>query len=398
MAEEIRIFELKMELDLLASKIKECITEFFPLHANIKGNIYIVADDVEISLPLSEQLQLPSKPLPYKELGGYYDQVKDQLPNFNSPKRYTNFNQFFTESCCMDPDIRESTRKNYSRTLQTLKEYAPNATFADIDQSYIYGYEVYLSSMKLKANSIIKHLKQLKKALHHACKLGYLKNSVESLFRECRVKPERTFKESLTPKELVFLQKYLQDNFSTMADREKEILSGFLFSCLTGLRYSDICRVEYSHIKRIKNKRWIILTMKKTAHKVFVPIEQMFSGRALKVMRLFRRTRGKLFYLPSNAICNRVLKRIFSTIFRNRKNISFHTGRHTAATLLLYYNTPLTTIKGILGHTNIKTTETYATINEATLYHSIAKIRFSELDREEKRLLRTAVQSNIDTF
>ena len=66
------------------------------------------------------------------------------------------------------------------------------------------------------------------------------------------VKPERTFKESLTPKELVFLQKYLQDNFSTMADREKEILSGFLFSCLTGLRYSDICRVEYSHIKRIK--------------------------------------------------------------------------------------------------------------------------------------------------
>ena len=164
-----------MELDLLASKIKECITEFFPLHANIKGNIYIVADDVEISLPLSEQLQLPSKPLPYKELGGYYDQVKDQLPNFNSPKRYTNFNQFFTESCCMDPDIRESTRKNYSRTLQTLKEYAPNATFADIDQSYIYGYEVYLSSMKLKANSIIKHLKQLKKALHHACKLGYLK-------------------------------------------------------------------------------------------------------------------------------------------------------------------------------------------------------------------------------
>ena len=181
MAEEIRIFELKMELDLLASKIKECITEFFPLHANIKGNIYIVADDVEISLPLSEQLQLPSKPLPYKELGGYYDQVKDQLPNFNSPKTYTNFNEFFTESCCMDPDIRESTRKNYFRTLHTLKEYAPNATFADIDQSYVYGYEVYLSSMKLKANSIVKHLKQLKKALHHACKLGYLKNSVPGM-------------------------------------------------------------------------------------------------------------------------------------------------------------------------------------------------------------------------
>ena len=72
-----------------------------------------------------------------------------------------------------------------------------------------------------------------------------------------------------------------------------------------------------------------------------------------------------------------------------KKNISFHTGRHTAATLLLYHNTPLTTIKEILGHTNIRTTETYADINEATIYNSISKIRFRELEKAEKRIART---------
>ncbi|WP_244924111.1 tyrosine-type recombinase/integrase [Bacteroides eggerthii] len=106
-------------------------------------------------------------------------------------------------------------------------------------------------------------------------------------------------------------------------------------------------------------------------------------------MRLFHRTRGKLFHMPSNAVCNRIIKRIYKKLFRGKKNISFHTGRHTAATLLLYHNTPLTTIKEILGHTNIRTTETYADINEATIYNSISKIRFRELEKAEKRIART---------
>ena len=57
--------------------------------------------------------------------------------------------------------------------------------------------------------------------------------------------------------------------------------------------------------------------------------------------------------------------------------------------LMLYHNTPLTTIKEILGHTNIRTTETYADINEATIYNSISKIRFRELEKAEKRIART---------
>ena len=92
--------------------------------------------------------------------------------------------------------------------------------------------------------------------------------------------------------------------------------------------------------------------------------------------------------MPSNAVCNRVIKRVYRKLFRSRKNISFHTGRHTTATLLLYHDTPLTTIKEILGHTNIRTTEIYADINEATIYHSISKIKFKELEKVERRIAR----------
>jgi len=321
-------------------------------------------------------------------LGGYYDKVKAMLPEGETDKHYVAFVDFFSD-VCMETGIRESTRKNYLRTLDTLEEYAPEAAFCDIDKIFVCGYERFLCSMGMKANTIVKHMKHLKKALRQACLKGYIKHSIEELFSLCNVKPEKTFRESLTTKELVVLYQFQENNFDTMEEKEREILSGFLFSCLTGLRYSDICKVEYSNIKRIRNKRWLFLTMKKTSQKVFVPIEQMFSGKALEVIRLFHRTREKLFYMPSNAVCNRVIKRVYKKLFRSRKNISFHVAHHTTATLLLYHDTPLTTIKEILGHTNIRTTEIYADINEATIYNSISKIKFKELEKVERRIARS---------
>lgn len=378
-------------IDILVTKIRNCITDFLSQTdiSEIKGNIYLFNGDKEINISISEVWKIAEEvPLEDKELGGYYDQVKSTLPEKDTGKNYNTFIDFFSD-ICHDINIKDSTRKNYFRTLDTLKEYAPAARFCNIDKTFVCGYELFLLSLKMRANTIIKHMKHLKKAFHQACRKGYLKFSIEELFSLCSVKQEKTFKESLTSKELVILYQYLQTEFETMADREKEILAGFLFSCLTGLRYSDICSVEYSNIKRIRNKRWLFLTMKKTGQKIFVPIEQMFSGRALGVMRLFHRTRGKLFHMPSNTVCNRIIKRIYKKLFRGKKNISFHCGRHTAATLLLYHNTPLTTIKEILGHTNIRTTETYADINEATIYNSISKIRFRELEKAEKRIART---------
>lgn len=379
------------ELNILVIKLRDCISDFLSQtgRTDIKGNIYLFQNGKELCISISEICKISEEyPLKEKKLGGYYDQVKLNLPKGESNKNYKMFTDFFSD-ICYDINIKDSTRKNYFRTLDTLKRYAPDAQFCNIDKTFVCGYESFLVSLKMKANTIVKHMKHLKKAFHQACRRGYLKDTVEESFSFCNVKQEKTFKESLTSKELVILYQYLQTKFGAMTDKDREILAGFLFSCFTGLRYSDICSVEYSNIKKIRNKRWLFLQMKKTGQKVFVPIEQMFSGKALEIMRLFHRTRGKLFYMPSNAICNRLIKRIYKKLFRGKKNISFHTGRHTAATLLLYHNTPLTTIKEILGHTNIRTTETYADINEATIYNSISQIKFRELEKIEKRIART---------
>ena len=42
-----------------------------------------------------------------------------------------------------------------------------------------------------------------------------------------------------------------------------------------------------------------------------------------------------------------------------KKHITFHCSRHTFATLQLERDTDIYTIKGMLGHTNVKTTQIY---------------------------------------
>lgn len=270
------------------------------------------------------------------------------------------------------------TKLNYKRTKELLIEFAPLASYQDIDKRFIRAFEIYLTRKNLCANTILKYLKCLKRALRLAQQTGQIKETIEELFSLTVTKAEIIRKESLTPHELNKLQEYLISNFTNMESDYREALSAFLFSCYTGIRYSDICQLTYTDMKRIKNKRWLIFTMQKTKQKVYVPLDQIFGGRALKIMRLFHRTRGKLFYLPSNAKCNRVIKRVYKNQQIGKKNISFHTGRHTAATLLLFYKIPLTTIQSILGHHHITTTEIYAEQNEATIYNSIKGVKFKE--------------------
>ena len=75
----------------------------------------------------------------------------------------------------------------------------------------------------------------------------------------------------------------------------------------------------------------------------------------------------------------------FIKSFRGKKIFPFTPEGILQLLFCFYHNTPLTTIKEILGHTNIRTTETYADINEATIYNSISKIRFRELEKAEKK-------------
>ena len=51
------------------------------------------------------------------------------------------------------------------------------------------------------------------------------------------------------------------------------------------------------------------------------------------------------------------------------QNVSFHTARHTNATLLIYNGINITTVQKLLGHKSVRTTQIYANIMDMTIVH-----------------------------
>ena len=55
------------------------------------------------------------------------------------------------------------------------------------------------------------------------------------------------------------------------------------------------------------------------------------------------------------------------------KRISFHTARHTNATLLIYSGVNITTVQKLLGHKSVKTTQVYTNIMDITIVRDLEK-------------------------
>lgn len=269
----------------------------------------------------------------------------------------------FMEQEIAQANIRESTRKLHYDTLNQLKDFTEEITIQSITADFIEHFDSYLRQHKLSINTIARHMKTLKRYTNVARKKGIITHYP---FLNYTIKSEQTHRDALSEKELGTLESY-QDSL----EKPNEALNAFLFSCYTGLRYSDICLLSKKDIYTINRKKWIVIKMYKTSKEVRIPISIIFDGKALSLTKSIPRQRGKLFHLQSNQQTNRELKRIAKQV--GIKNITFHTARHTCATLLLYRGVSLTTVQKILGHQSVKTTQIYSAVTDLTLERELKK-------------------------
>lgn len=160
----------------------------------------------------------------------------------------------------------------------------------------------------------------------------------------------------------------------------QQVKMSFMFSCFTGLRLSDIRHIKWGDIKKTGDTYRYSIIMQKTQE----PITNKLNADA---MRWLPHSKGRpdqpIFDLPTTATIEKALD-TWSHTARIAKHVTFHTARHSYATMALMAGTDLYTISKLLGHHDIKTTTIYATVIDAARDTAIDNISRLYQNRQKK--------------
>lgn len=141
-----------------------------------------------------------------------------------------------------------------------------------------------------------------------------------------------------------------------------------LFSCLTGLRISDILKLEWSDFGIAPDRGYCIrIRTQKTKTEATLPISYEAFELCGEVGT------GRVFKGLTRSMINYPLKQWLSDAGIT-KHVTFHCFRHTFATLQIAAGTDIYTVSKMLTHRNVSTTQIYAELVNEKKRESANKI------------------------
>lgn len=181
-------------------------------------------------------------------------------------------------------------------------------------------------------------------------------NPIQDLAKEERFHVPDKHREYLTADEL---KRFLAVETRTQAERT--VQKAFGFSCMTGLRLWDMQRLRWSDIKDTGEVLMVSIVQQKTGRPVTVPLNEL--AISLLPPRPENGEDGIIFPLvkkPDNVA--KYVRRIKEKA-GIEKDFTYHSSRHSAATLAITAGAELYSVSKILGHGCIVSTQVYASVN-----------------------------------
>jgi integrase len=256
---------------------------------------------------------------------------------FSSSKEAINFIDFFKNfsSTKQDTNYRISLdhfKRFYKKDLLDIKK---------IDFAISSEFKNYLLSLNITPYTAQHYFAAFKAALNHAVKLREIEYNPAGTLT---IKFQRKRIERLTLTELQALI-----NTECKFD---DLKNGFLFSCFTGLRISDIRNLKFSNIKGDR----VQIIQKKTNTEADIKMNKT----AIKI--LSEQVKAKvdkfIFHIPHGGKTSKRLKEWILAAGIEKK-ITFHCSRHTFGCLLVENGADVFTVKQIMTHKDIRTTLQY---------------------------------------
>lgn len=268
-------------------------------------------------------------------------------------------------------------------TLKHLVDYQDGRPlpFNSITPEWINKYIQNHLLKKVSNNTAFDYIRNMFTALEDAVRQDIIStNPFRKIPRHERMKRKPIFRNAFTLDELQILA-------NTPLPAEPQYKQAYLFSCFTGLRWSDVNPLRWTEIitKTIKGKKeWFIhFEQEKTEDIEYLPLSDLAVEilKARKTEQQIELEEGKaasLFVFPNCKEKDMVkhsthkrmdyyLKNWADDAGIGRKRMHFHSARHTFATNVLE-NSPegdLWTVSKLLGHKSISATQIYAHVRDS---------------------------------
>lgn len=269
----------------------------------------------------------------------------------------------------------KNSGKNLLKALKHLETY-PGGTaiqLAQITERWFEGFQNYLlKDAGISQITAAHYAGEIRFVLHRAVRDSLIPRNPADAVKGISI-PESE-KVYLNPEEIQRLA-----NTPIGGKLGAEVRRGFLFSCFTGFRVSDIRTITWGDIER--DPLQIKKRQQKTGRFVYVPLNEnawsLINDGALH-------KHGELVFplLGTTGTSTNQYLGVWTRDAGIEKKIGWHTARHTFATLTLENGADFFTVSKLLGHTKTATTAVYTKATDKLKREAVNALPEIELPAE----------------
>lgn len=208
--------------------------------------------------------------------------------------------------------IKDRSKDPYYQMIKFLGRYG-DTTIDKVTTEYLQGFIESLQAYGLSPNTVRLYFQKMTCVLHNAYKEGLFDDRI--LMRVNRVKRPKDRKCFLTEAELRRLIRVRRHGIYSNVE------SMFLFSCMTGLRFGDVCGLGWKDVKREGKHLRLEFHQHKTDTRESLPLCE----GAETLLRSMERDGKHVFKSVTNPWANHVLK-CWCRDAGIRKPVTFHTA------------------------------------------------------------------------
>lgn len=275
-------------------------------------------------------------------------------------KHYEYLNEKFYKNVGVNRSV--DTYKRYCVALNHLKKFlhkkykVRDMAFQALNSTFVKSFGLYLrADLGFSNHTIVNIMARLHLVIKSAMDNGLIR---QDPFIDYEYISQPLVARCLSEEEfnLILKTPLPKDNMNLVRDV-------FIFSCMTGLAFSDLRNLTPEHLKQAEDGVWWIHTArKKTGTPCHIPLMEL----PLQLIKKYKgiSDKGRLFPMLSCSKTNINLKKI-AKICGIERCLTFHQARHTYASLItLSQGVPMDTVRELLGHRDWRSTRIYAHLTQ----------------------------------